>query len=161
MRDMQNLVFDQATVADTDELVKLRIEYMIDDFGKITEFEKRCMERQLPDFFERKLGKELVVFTARDEGKIVATAYLMMTEKPSSSLLHTGWDSEVLSVYTKPAYRKRGICTQLIENLVEYGRERKLDRILLNATDEGYPVYKKVGFEDRNNRYSGMIMKFR
>ena len=71
-----NITFDEATKEDINELIKLRIAYMIDDFGSVTEHEKECMETQLRDYFDRKLGDELVAFAARDGRRIVSVAYL-------------------------------------------------------------------------------------
>ena len=65
-----NITFDEATKEDIDELIKLRIAYMIDDFGSVTDHEKECMETQLKDYFDRKLGDELVAFAARDGKRI-------------------------------------------------------------------------------------------
>lgn len=58
-----SITFEQATKADIDELIRLRIEYMIADFGSVSDFERESMEKQLPDYFERKLGTELIAFT--------------------------------------------------------------------------------------------------
>ena len=40
---------------DIDELIRLRIKYMIDDFGSVSEEEREGMEKQLPDYFEKTL----------------------------------------------------------------------------------------------------------
>lgn len=156
---MKNIVYEQANKEDIDELVRLRIAYMIDDFGQISEYERTCMETQLPDYFERRLGKELVAFVARAEDRLVAVAYLLVVEKPANPFLLNGFEGEVLSVYTEEAYRGRGICSQLIKNLIEYGKNKKLCRINLMATDEGYPIYKKLGFEDKLQSYKDMRLK--
>ncbi len=156
---MSEIVFDTANVNDIEELVRLRIAYMIDDFGSITDYEKECMEKQLPDYFKRRLGKELIAFVARAEGRLVAAAYLLIIEKPANPFLPNGLDSEVLSVYTEPEYRGKGICSTLMTNMIEYSKEHGLSRIDLVATSEGYPIYKKLGFEDRVQKYIDMRMK--
>ena len=157
---MSNVIFDMAGAADIPELIRLRIAYMIDDFGSITDYERQCMEDQLPDYFARRLGKDLIAFVARAEGRLVAAAYLLIIEKPANPFLPNGLDSEVLSVYTENEYRGQGICTQLMKNMIEYARDNSLCRIDLMATEEGYPIYKKVGFEDRSQKYKDMRLKF-
>lgn len=154
------ITFNQAEKKAIDQLIKLRIAYMKEDFGQVSDYEKTCMEEQLPDYFNRKLGTELIVFVARDGEKIVATAYLHIIEMPASVPVLTGFTSSVLNVYTEPEYRGRGICTKLIKNLVEYGKNRGLSRIDLSATKDGYPVYKKAGFEELNSHYTEMRMRF-
>ena len=133
---------------------------MVDDFGSVSEHEKDCMEKQLPDYFERKLGTELVAFVAKDGGRIVSVAYLLIIEMPANSILLNGLYGEVLSVYTEHDYRGKGLCTKLIQNLVDYGREKGLGRIDLSATKDGYPIYKKIGFQDKEHRYTDMRYKF-
>lgn len=154
------IVFDRANRHDIDELVRLRIAYMVDDFGSVSEEEKSAMEKQLPDYFERKLGTELIAFVARDGEKLVSVAYLHIIEMPANSILLNGLYGEVLSVFTEHEYRGQGLCSKLISNLVEYGRERGLGRVDLSATKEGYPIYKKAGFVDKEHRYTDMRYKY-
>ncbi len=151
-----DVVYDIANLNDIPELIRLRIMYMIDDFGSITDEEKEGMEKQLPGYFERELGKKLIAFVARAEGRLVAAAYLLIIEKPANPFLLNGLDSEVLSVYTEEGYRGRGICSRLMKNMIDYAAEHKISRIDLVATDEGYPVYKKVGFKDKIQKYKDM-----
>ncbi len=150
------ITYGLASKDDIEELIQLRIAYMIDDFGSVSEEEKEGMKKQLPDYFARKLGTELIAFVARDNGRIVSVAYLHIIEMPANSILLNGVYGDVLSVYTEPEYRGRGLCTTLMKNLVEYGKTLGLGRIDLKATDEGYPIYEKVGFKDVEQRYRDM-----
>ena len=151
-----SIVFSEASKADINELVKLRIAYMIDDFGGVSDHERECMEKQLPDYFNRKLGDELIAFVAKDDNRIVSVAYLHIIEMPANSILLNGIYGEVLSVYTEPEYRGKGLCTKLMQNLIAYGKERGLGRVDLSATKDGYPIYSKMGFVEKENRYTDM-----
>lgn len=155
-----NIVFSEASKDDIKELVRLRIAYMMDDFGKVSSYEKECMEKQLPDYFDRKLGNELVAFIAKNGNQVVSVAYLHIIEMPANSVLLSGLYGEVLNVYTEPEYRGMGICTKLMKNLIEYGKQRGLGRVDLSATKDGYPIYKKVGFVDKENRYTDMRYRY-
>ena len=152
--------YGETTKEDIDELIRMRIAYMMDDFGSVTDQERKGMETQLPDYFSRKLGTELIAFVAKEEDRIVSVAYLHVIEMPANSILLNGLYGEVLSVYTEPAFRGKGICTKLMNNLVEYGKKIGLGRIDLSATDEGYPIYAKIGFKDKEHRYRDMRYKF-
>ena len=66
-----------ATKDDIEELIQLRIAYMIDDFGSVSEVEKDGMEKQLPGYFERKLGTELIAFVARYNDRISAGFHMI------------------------------------------------------------------------------------
>ena len=154
-----SIIFEQASKTDIDELIRMRIAYMIDDFGSVSDEERKGMEKQLPDYFSRKLGTELIAFVAKEGGRIVSVAYLHIIEMPANSILLNGLFGDVLSVYTEPEYRGRGLCTRLMQNLVEFGKERGLGRIDLKATKEGYPIYKKLGFVEKEARYTNMSYK--
>ncbi len=152
--------FGIATKEDINELIRMRIAYMIDDFGFVSDIERKGMETQLPDYFNRKLGTELIAFVAKDEDRIVSVAYLHIIEMPANSILLNGLYGEVLSVYTEPDYRGKGLCSKLMNNLVEYGKNKGLGRIDLSATDDGYPIYAKIGFKEKDHRYRDMRYKF-
>ena len=154
------IVFGIATKEDINELIRMRIAYMIDDFGFVSDIERKGMETQLPDYFNRKLGNELIAFVAKDEDRIVSVAYLHIIEMPANSMLLNGLYGEVLSVYTEPDYRGKGLCSKLMNNLVEYGKNKGLGRIDLSATDDGYPIYAKIGFKEKDHRYRDMRYKF-
>lgn len=157
---MMNIEYGIATKEDIDELIRLRIAYMMDDFGSVSAEERAGMEKQLPDYFARKLGSELIAFVARDEGKIVSVAYLHIIEMPANSILLNGLYADVLSVYTEREYRGKGLATKLMQNLIAYGKEIGLGRIDLSATKEGYPIYAKLGFTEPEHRYTEMRYKF-
>ena len=154
------ITYCEAIKEDVNELIRMRIAYMMDDYGSVTDQERKGMETHLPDYFSRKLGTELIAFVAKDGERIVSVAYLHIIEMPANSVLLNGLYGEVLSVYTEPDYRGKGICTKLMKNLVEYGKKIGLGRIELLATDEGYPIYAKVGFKDKEHRYRDMCLKF-
>lgn len=52
------IVFCETTKENINELIQWKIAYIIDSYGSITEHEKRCLEKQLIDYFERGLGNE-------------------------------------------------------------------------------------------------------
>ncbi|MGH2517769.1 MAG: GNAT family N-acetyltransferase [Ktedonobacterales bacterium] len=53
----------------------------------------------------------------------------------------------VSSVFTLPAYRRRGISRRLMELLIEGARGEGIDRLVLWASDMGRPLYEGLGFE--------------
>ena len=72
-----------------------------------------------------------------------------------------GLVGEVFSVFTEREYRGRGISTRLMSDMINYARENNLCHIDLKATDEGYSLYKKLGFMDMNLKYKEMRLKLK
>ena len=150
-----SITYYEATKEDINELIRLRIAYMMDDFGSITDQERKGMETQLPDYFSRKLGTELIAFVAKDGDKIVSVAYLHIIEMPANSVLLNGLYGEVLSVYTEPDYRGKGICTKLMNNLVEYGK--KILCLAINWPRPSGNQRQRSALKDIGGRYQKKI----
>ena len=154
-----NIVYGQATKKDIDELIRLRLAFIEDDHGPVSPHDKVCIEQQLLSFLNRKLGTELIVFVARDARNIVSVAYLNLFEMPANCRLLNGLFGEVFSVYTLPQYRGQGLCTTLMQQLVEEAKSRGLSCIDLRATKDGYPIYKKLGFAETAHSYTDMRLE--
>lgn len=132
-----------------DELIGLRMAYLAADFGELAPADEASIRAALPSYFERHLGRDLTAFVARSEdGHIASVALLLESEKPANPRFVNGRIGTVFNVYTVPEYRRRGLASQVMSQLVAYARERGLDLVELNATDEGYPLYRSLGFED-------------
>lgn len=139
--------FIKADEGHINELVKMRIAYLDYDFRGLDKQVLECIKSSLPDYFHNHLNKDLFAYVAEDS-QIVATALLLIIEKPANPYFITGKTGMVLNVYTKEEYRRQGIAKQLIEMLLEDAKTLKLDFVELKATKEGYELYKKIGFED-------------
>ncbi|MBR3385799.1 MAG: GNAT family N-acetyltransferase, partial [Atopobiaceae bacterium] len=62
----------------------------------------------------------------------------------------------LLNVYTRPEWRRRGISRALMEAMLGDVREMGLSVVELKATDDGRPLYLKVGFVDDASKYHNM-----
>ena len=155
---MENSVnFSLANIEDLDELVDLRLKYIVDDFGEEVKNDIDTYRSNIVTHFKNNLGKNLIGFVARIDGKNIATAYLLIIEQIPTPYVQNGLCGEILSVYTDPAYRHRGIAKQLLLNLIDCAKEHKLSKIDLKATKDGYNLYKTVGFIELNqHKYTVM-----
>lgn len=53
----------------------------------------------------------------------------------------------LLSMYTHPAYRGRGIASAIVQAASTLARRRGYGRVTLHASEAGRPVYRRLGFE--------------
>lgn len=152
-------VIDQATVADIPALVRMRLGYLTADYGTLSKDQVRDLEFEVPAYLTYHLGKTLHAFVARDEdtNDIVACAWLLLVEKPPSPRFPHGHTGVLFNVYTDPGHRRRGLARLVMERLIADARARALDVIELHATEDGYPLYRSLGFED--DRYTHVPMR--
>lgn len=139
------------------ELIDIRLEYLKEDIGHISEEENERIRKQLPLYFEKHLGKDLIPFIALEDSRIIASAFLLITEKPASPHFINGKTGTVLNVYTNMNYRRKGTALCLMRMLIDRAKQEQLDYIELKATQDGYPLYQKCGFTDAVPAYQNMI----
>ncbi len=88
-----------------------------------------------------------IAFLAEGDGQVVACAILIWwTMLPNLRHLHRK-RGYVSSVYTDPAWRRRGIARHLMEQLIARAQVMGIDRLILWASDMGRPLYLDQGFE--------------
>ncbi len=150
-----SVTYDLASMEDVDELVKLRLAYLADDFGELSEVDCASVARELPPYLKRHLGVDLSIHVARD-GRIVSCAWLLLVEKPPSPRFPHGRTGVLFNVYTAADKRHQGLASAVMRRLLEEARDIKLDVLELHATDDGYPLYCKLGFADDSSTHKPM-----
>ena len=61
-----------------------------------------------------------------------------------------GPEAYVVNVFVERAWRRRGVATALMTQVLAYARERRLRIVTLHASEEGQPLYERLGFEPTN-----------
>lgn len=150
------MILNKADLNDIPELVRLRLEYLAEDHGGLSDKETELISASLTDYFLRRLNKELFVYTARTEERIISCCFLLVTEKPANPDFINGLTGTVLNVYTDKSFRRQGIAGKLINNMLKDAKDMGLDFVELKAAEDGYPLYKKLGFADAVNKYRSM-----
>lgn len=153
------MIFKTACKKDIPQLTKLRVEFLKEDFKNIPDDELEILEKNITKYFKKHLNKDAVSFIALDGKNIVATAMLLIIEKPANPNFVYGKVGSVHGVYTLPEYRRQGLALQLIKNLVTYSKENKIDRVELKASKMGAPVYEKAGFELEHDVHQPMVYR--
>ena len=149
----------KAATSDIEMLVRARIDYLTEDHGALDERDAAAIRERLPGYFAAHLNKDLFCYVIRDGEMIVSCAFLLVVEKPMSPSFINGRTGTVLNVYTQPAYRRRGYARAVMEALLDDVRAMGLCVVELKATDDGYPLYRSVGFEDDVSKYHCMKWK--
>ena len=147
---LTGLAIRRAEPADAAILAALRLEFMrIVKNGGLPDEEDWLSG--LSSYFGRSMARgKLLAWLCFDGDEAVASAALRMdpirrdrAPGPGSAGAADGY---IMSVYTKPAYRRRGISRALLDLAIEEGRRRGLRRLVLHPTDDGRPLYESLGF---------------
>jgi GNAT superfamily N-acetyltransferase len=61
-----------------------------------------------------------------------------------------GPEGIVLNMYTERSWRRRGIAALLMRRILEWAEYERISRLVLHASNEGRPLYEKLGFVQTN-----------
>lgn len=137
----------KATIKDINRLIELRLDYLRTDHGELSDEQEQIIRTQLQPYFEKHIpmGDFLAIFAETDDA-VVSVAFLVISERPANLSFITGITGTVLNVLTYPAYRRKGIASQVISALIQEAKNLGVSTIHLSATDDGKPMYEKLGF---------------
>ena len=93
---------EKAGMGDVEALVKMRLNYVIEDNGSLDAQDLAAIKRDLPGYFQAHLDKDLFVYVIRDGQNIVSCAFFLIVEKPMSPAFINGRTGMVLNVYNLP-----------------------------------------------------------
>lgn len=154
------MVFRQAVPTELEQVVALRLAFLEEVAGDLGSG-RRALSAVLDDYFRRRLGRDLYVFVAEEDGTLAAMAILLLQEKPAHPFFPSGRVGEVLSVYTRPESRRRGAARGTLEALIAFAGGLALDNLSLKATEKGYPLYSLLGFQEEEHPNRPMFLPLR
>ncbi|MED0662940.1 N-acetyltransferase [Geobacillus thermodenitrificans] len=142
----------QATIQDIEDLTRLRLEFL-KELGKIqSEQEETLVTTATKQYLEEALSNhEFISFVALSNHRIVSVSGIVLFKRPPSLQNLKGLEAYILNVYTIPPYRRKGLARTLLERCIEECKTIGVKRIWLHATEDGKPLYTKMGFTFKNS----------
>lgn len=144
-----NCIYSIAAIENINDLVNLRIDFIKEIHPEFSLERLDQIAVGSRDYITKKYENgSYCGFLGTLSGTIVCFAGLLIYDLPllqSSNVRKVG---HVLNFYTKPEYRKKGIGQGLMEYIINHSRSSGFTRLVLNATTDGYELYKKTGFTD-------------
>lgn len=139
----------KATNKDIEVLIQLRIDYLLADKGSLSKNEKILIQSQLKAYYPKHINHDFIAILAEINNEVVSTAFLAISEKPANTYFITGKTGTLLNVFTYPDYRRMGLATSVIRAIIDEAKKLGVSSIDLSATEDGKPLYEKLGFTER------------
>ena len=106
----------------------------------------------LREYYKRHMADgSFVSWLALDGDAVVGTSGISFVEKPPYFGCPNGRIGLLSSMFTEPAYRRRGIARELLARVVEEARAKGCGAVQITASDMGVLLYTDFGFARNGN----------
>ena len=123
--------------------------FLAEHFGSSEMTEVDLLKKELREYFLEAMPQgSFIAWLAKSGDKVVATSGMVMWKIPPNNSIKNGKLGYILNMYTVPEARGQGICTTLLEKLIDEAKALGLNRVHLHASKMGEPIYRKRGFRE-------------
>jgi GNAT superfamily N-acetyltransferase len=144
-------VVREATVEDAPILARQR-RLMFDAINTMPDDEGDAMEAAILAYIQRAMpAGTFRSWVVEHRGGIVAGGGLQLrTLMPRPGHVDFAPEGLIVSMWTEPEHRRRGLGRRVVEAILAWGRANGVGRFTLHASDDGRPLYELYGFRQTN-----------
>lgn len=136
-----------ANISDIPLIVENRVNFMLEIQGDKNPDQIRVLKEELTHYLSSAIPNEdFLAFIAEFQGIPASFGGLVIQVIPPTFTNIDGKIGYILNMYTQKDYRGMGLCSKIMEQIILEAKQRKLNKLYLNATDDGYPIYQKFNF---------------
>ena len=143
-----DIEYKRLTEKEIDTFIDMRINQLREEGAK----EEIDLVPALRDYYTRHMADgTFVSWLAFDGERIIGTSGMSFVEKPPYFGCPSGKMGLLSSMFTNPAYRRKGIARELLSRVVNDAREYGCGTIQITASDMGVKLYTSFGFVHNGN----------
>jgi GNAT superfamily N-acetyltransferase len=79
--------------------------------------------------------------------------YSALPRPVRAGIIGDGRQGIIINVFTEPEWRRKGIATMLLKEIINWAKRANLDRLSLHASEEGRAIYERLGFFSSNEMH--------
>ena len=140
--------YKRLTKNELNTFIEMRINQLLEEGAE----ENIDLRPVLKDYYLRHLADgTFVSWLAFDGEKIVGTSGMSFVEKPPYFACPSGKIGLLSSMFTNPAYRRKGIAKELLSRVVKEAKDYGCGTVQITASDMGVKLYTDFGFVHNQN----------
>ncbi|MDE6652917.1 MAG: GNAT family N-acetyltransferase [Muribaculaceae bacterium] len=133
-------------ISDLPTLMAWRAEVIRNVFGEESDSALLHANRQ---YYIRHIAEGThIAVTASYCGEECGCGAICLTEELPSPDNPSGKCAYLMNIYVREAFRKHGIAHKIVTHLIDEAKMLGCNKIYLETTSDGKPVYKSLGFRD-------------
>ena len=142
------IVYKKLTATELEAFIQMRIGQLREEGAK----EDIDLAPALRDYYSRHMADgTFVSWLAFDRDIIIGTSGMSFVEKPPYFECPSGRIGLLSSMFTSPAYRRRGIAKELLDRVVNEAKAYGCGTVQITASDVGVKLYTAYGFVHNEN----------
>lgn len=148
-----DLTYKRASLDDLELLTETRIEVLLAANGLPEGTDMDEVRRETRRYYQRALsdGTHVAYLVLEEGGRFAGAGGVSFFQVMPTYHNPSGEKAYLMNIYTRPAYRRRGIACKTLDLLVREAEGRGVTAISLEATAMGRPLYEKYGFVRMND----------
>ena len=142
--------YRRANVGDIEILIDFRVRFLNELYNHPEDDETEILRKALREYFSEAIpSNDFIAWLAEYNGKIIGTSGMVVWQMPARyGGLESGKLGYILNLYIIPEARRKGICTRLLNELIEEAKSLGLTYLHLHASEDGINIYRKAGFAE-------------
>lgn len=144
---MTHITYHKANPNDAHTLTDMRIMFALELSGDQPIETIAALRAQMVSYFSKATAdNSCISIMAKMEDEVVGIGTVHFREVPGNFKNLSGKWGYIMNMYTLPNYRRNGICRNILNLLVEEGKQHGVTAFELHATADGEKVYLQEGF---------------
>ncbi|WP_235822184.1 GNAT family N-acetyltransferase [Gottfriedia luciferensis] len=146
------LNFIKVSLEHIDKIISLRLA-LLKELGELKSAEEvYLIETSTREYLNTALSKnEFISYMVEMDGLPVSISGMVLFKRPPYLENLQGIEAYILNMYTVPKYRGKGFARRLLEQCIDECKKCGVKRIWLHASEDGAPLYKKMGFTNKDH----------
>lgn len=159
MIEPRKIKIRRVEVADIAQMTATRIAYLTEMQGERSEKYKQELQQNLRHFFLQAMEEgSFFALLAELEGTVVSYGGMILKKIPGDFNQSTYLEGDILNMYTLPDYRRQGISSLILKQLLIEAKSMGVSKVALHCSKDGEPLYRKFGFDDPVFPYLELII---
>jgi GNAT superfamily N-acetyltransferase len=157
---MEKIFIRRVEKPDIPQMTSARINYLTEMQGDRPDAYKKELQQNLQVFFKQTMKEgSFFALLAEYDGKVVSYGGMILKKIPGDFNQSNYLEGDILNMYTVPEYRRKGISSRILEELLREAKIMGVSKVSLHCSKEGEPLYRKYGFEDPIYPYLELIIE--
>lgn len=158
--ELEKLKIRKVGEPDIPLMTATRIAYLTEMQGERSEAYLQELQQKLQLFFKKSMQEDsFFALLAEYEEKVVSYGGMILKKIPGDFNRSSYLEGDILNMYTLPEYRRKGISSRILEELLTAAKAMGVSKVALHCSKDGEPLYRKYGFENPVYPYLELIIE--